>query len=155
AIDYAAKWAKAHPSHITVIALATDGEPGECNADITDCEAIAAAGLAGTPSMRTFVIGVGPSLAALDGLAAAGGTGTAYHVDLNNMATQQFVQFLNTIRGAAIACTYQIPPPPPGQMEDFALVNVEYLPGKGPPNVTIPKVTDKAACPPTGDAWYY
>jgi hypothetical protein len=155
AIDYATKWAKANPSHITVIALATDGEPGECDAGVPEVQAIAAAGVAGTPSIRTFVIGVGPSLSALDAIAASGGTGTAYHVDLNNMATQQLVQYLNTIRGAAIACTYQIPPPPPGQMEDFSLVNVEYLPGKGPPGVPIPKVVGKAACPSTGDAWYY
>ena len=154
AIQYASVWAKAHPTHITVVALATDGEPGECDVDLTHIDGIAAAGFAAAPSIRTFVIGVGPSTAALDGIAAAGGTGAAYHVDMNMMATQQLVQLLNTIRGAALACTYQIPPPPAGKTEDFTLVNVAYVPGMGP-TLTVPQVAGSAACPTGGDGWYY
>ncbi len=154
AVDYATAWATAHPTHITAVALATDGDPSECDVDLTNIDAIAAAGFAGTPSIKTFVIGVGPSTMALDGIAAAGGTTAAFHVDVTSMATQQLLQVLNTLRGAAIACTYQIPPPPMGKTEDFSLVNVEYRPSKGP-HVTIPKVTGLPACPASGNGWYY
>jgi hypothetical protein len=155
AIDYAATWATAHPGHITVVAFATDGEPGECDTDLGHIDAIAASGFSGAPSIKTFVIGVGPALQALDDLAAAGGTTTAFHVDMSAMATQQLIDAMNAIRGAALQCTYQIPPAPMGMMEDFALVNVEHDPGNGGAKVTIPKVNDAAACPSTGDGWYY
>jgi hypothetical protein len=155
AIDYARSWAIANPTHITVVALATDGGPSECDTDPTHLNMAAAMGFAGTPSIKTFIIGVGPALQALDDLAAAGGTGAAYHVDLDAMATQQLVQLLNTLRGAALACTYQIPPPPPGQVEDFSRVNMVHHPGMGGASVTIPKVASKADCPSSGDGWYY
>lgn len=39
--------------------------------------------------------------------------------------------------------------------EDFGRVNVEYTPGDGGPKRTFPKAMNKAACPATGDGWYY
>jgi hypothetical protein len=155
AIMYAKAWAQKHPTHITVVAFATDGDPSECDLDLGNIDALAAAGVMGTPSIRTFVLGVGPSTAALDGIAAAGGTTAAYHIDMNPMATQELVQNLNLIRGAALQCTYQIPPPPPGKTEDFSLVNVELDPGNGMAKVTVPQVADKGHCPASGDGWYY
>ncbi|MBL8739946.1 MAG: VWA domain-containing protein, partial [Myxococcales bacterium] len=62
---------------------------------------------------------------------------------------------LNTIRGAALPCVYQIPAPPDGRVLDFGLVNVEYTPGDGSDTITIPKVTGEADCPDDGNAWYY
>jgi hypothetical protein len=155
AIQYASTWETAHPSHVTVVAFATDGEPSECDQNLSDIDAIAAAGFAATPSIKTFVIGVGPSLGALDGIAAAGGTTQAFHVDVNTMATQEFLSALNTIRGAALACIYQIPAPPPGMTLNFGEVNVVFHPGGGKPTQTFPKVKDAAHCPANGDGWYY
>ncbi len=155
AVDYAAAWATGHPGHVTVVAFATDGEPSECDTSLADIDAIAAAGLAGTPSVRTFVIGVGGALSNLDGIAAAGGTQSAYHVDLNPSATSDFLGAMNAIRGAALGCTYQIPAPPPGMTADYARVNVVYKPGGGGPEQTFPNVADEAHCPPGGDGWHY
>src|SRR5262249_49026223 len=62
---------------------------------------------------------------------------------------------MNAIRGAALGCTYTIPPPPAGMMEDFNLVNVLYTPGGGGNAQTFPKVTDKAHCPANADGSYY
>jgi hypothetical protein len=154
AIDYATAWAKAHPTHITVVALATDGEPSECDTSLQDIDAIAAAGYAGTPSIKTFVVGVGPAISALDGIAAAGGTTAAFHVDLSTTATQELIDDLNQLHGAALACTYQIPAAPMGMTVDFTLVNVVLKPQKGG-ELVIPNVPDAAACPASGDAWYY
>lgn len=155
AIHYAKKWAQKNPSHIVVVAFATDGEPSECDVDTNHLNTIAADGFLGAPSIKTFVVGVGPALQLLDGIAAAGGTTTAYHVDLDAAATTHFLDAMNEIRGAALGCTYQIPPPPAGMTEDFGRVNVDYTPGDGGPQRTFPKVMDEAHCPASGDGWYY
>jgi hypothetical protein len=155
AILYAKAWAIAHPDRPTVVAFATDGGPGECNTDLGYIGSIAADGLAGEPSIRTFVIGVGPLLDALDGIAASGGTGAAFHVDLEPTAEQQFLDAMNAIRAAALPCVYQIPDPPEGEALDYGLVNVTYAPGDGAPEQTIPRVAGAASCPPGGDGWYY
>ncbi len=155
AIQYATIWETKHPDHLTVVALATDGDPSECDVVLSDINAVAANGLAAKPSIKTFVIGVGGSTKALDGIASAGGTTAAFHVDMNAMATQAFLDAMNTIRGAAIGCVYKIPPPPSMMTLDFTKVNVSYKPGNNGMPQIFPKVDDKSKCPSNGDAWYY
>jgi hypothetical protein len=155
AVDHAAAWQQAHPTHVVVAVLATDGDPTECDTSLANIDAIAATALAGPQKIKTFVIGVGSSLTNLNGIAAAGGTGQAFIVDTNPQASQQFLAALNAIQGTALACNYIIPPPPPPQVADFTKLNVQYTPGGGGMAMLIPKVADAAACPPTGDAWYY
>src|SRR5258708_234504 len=58
AVDEAAAYARANPGHRVVAVLATDGIPDECAPTVTAVAQIAAAGLAGTPSVKTFAIGV-------------------------------------------------------------------------------------------------
>lgn len=155
AVTYATAWATTHPDHVTVIAFATDGDPAICGTDLDVINGVAADAFNSTPSIKTFVIGVGGSLNALDGIAAAGGTTEAFNVDYDDIATEQFVQALNTIRSVALPCVYLIPAPPDGRQLDFGLVNVEYTPGDGSGTVTIPKVESEADCPADGNAWYY
>jgi hypothetical protein len=154
AIDHAKLWGTMNPDHVVIDVLATDGDPTECDTDLNNINAIAAAGLSGTPKVLTFVIGVGTSLSALNGTAAAGGTGQAFIVDTNQNVNQQFLDALNKIRGAALSCNYLIPVPTKGN-PDFNSVNVQYTPGDGGPVVVLPKVADKNSCPPAGNAWYY
>jgi hypothetical protein len=154
AIIHAKDWENAHPGHVTIVVFATDGDPGACDTNLANINAIAAAGANGNPKILTFVIGVGPSLNALNGIASAGGTGQAYLVDTNANAQQQFLDAMNDIRGAALACSYVIPVPTMGTA-DFNSVNVQYTPGGGGMPEIIPKVGSKAQCPPGGKAWYY
>jgi len=155
AINHAKDWATKHPDHVVIDVLATDGDPADCDTDQSHIDAIAADGLSGTPKILTFVIGVGSALSALNGTAAAGGTGQAFIVDTNQNVNQQFLEALNKIRGAALSCSYLIPTPKVG-MPNFDTVNVAYTPGGGGPKVVIPKVHDKASCPVSGgDAWFY
>ncbi|NUO52454.1 MAG: VWA domain-containing protein [Polyangiaceae bacterium] len=155
AVTYAKQWQIDHPDHYTVVAFATDGDPAICDIDLDNINQVAADAFAGTPSIRTFVIGVGGSLTALDALAAAGGTTEAFSMDYDPMAQEQFLEAMNTIRNAAVPCIYEIPPPPDGELEDFNKVNVEYLAGGMDPGVQIPKVAGPADCPPSGLGWYY
>ena len=154
AVDHAKEWATAHPDHVVIDVFATDGDPSECNTDLNAINALAAAGANGMPKILTFVIGVGNSISALNGIAMAGGTGQAYLVDTNANAQQQFLDALNAIQGTALGCTYSIPMPEAGT-PDFDTVNVEYTPGGGGMKQTLPKVANEGACPANGDAWYY
>jgi hypothetical protein len=155
AIQHAKAWASAHPTHAVITVLATDGQPSGCNEKMADINALAAAGANGTPKVLTFVIGVGSSLTALNGIAKAGGTDQAFLVDTGQNVDQQFLDAMNAIRGAALGCTYLIPAPKPGEVVDFNKVNVIYTPGDGAPAQTIGKVNGEASCPPNGDGWYY
>jgi hypothetical protein len=154
AIGHATAWAEANPTHATIVVLATDGEPSECDTSIPNIAAIAAAGASATPPILTFVVGVGAALANLNAIAVGGGTSQAFMVDAGGDVAQQFLDALNQIRGAALGCTYQIPTPE-GGLPDFDQVNVQYTPGDGGPPQVIPQVPTQAACPSDGDAWYY
>jgi len=154
AIDYAKKWATQNPSHTVITVFATDGQPSGCDEDLSHINAIAAAGVNGSPSIKTFVIGVGSSLTSMNGIAAAGGTNAAYLIDANAGAGDEFLQAMNDIRGSALSCGYLIPQPPPGEMIDYNAINVQYTPTGGMPTL-MPRVDGPVACPTDGFAWYY
>lgn len=151
AIDHAKAWAAAHPNHSVIVVFASDGEPMGCDEDLNNINAIAASAFNSTPSIATFVIGVGSKISALNGIAAAGGTGTAVFAE-GAQAQQQFLDAMNKIRGTALACNYFIPMPEKGT-PDYGKVNVQYTPGGGQGDF-IKKVIDQAACA-NGDGWYY
>jgi hypothetical protein len=154
AIQYAKSYAMSTPNHVVIAVLATDGDPTSCDTNLANIEAIAANGVNGFPSILTFVIGVGASLTSLDGIAQAGGTGSALIVDTTQNVNQQFLDALNQIKGAALGCVYAIPAPTMGD-PDYGSVNVVYTPGGATDGTIIPKVSSASACPPNGDGWYY
>ncbi|MBS2027696.1 MAG: VWA domain-containing protein [Deltaproteobacteria bacterium] len=152
AIDHASAWAQAHTGHTVVDVLATDGDPTECDTNLADIQAIAAAGLSGSPSIKTFVIGVGSSLSTLDGIALAGGTTSAHIIDTSTNVGDAMLAAMNTIRVQALGCAYGIPRVN-GNLPDAALINVELTVGGS--SAEIPNVANASACPASGDAWYY
>jgi Mg-chelatase subunit ChlD len=154
---------QAHPNaaHKPVIVLATDGVPddacispvdGETPNTLDNATAVAAAAYAATPSISTFVIGVGSELTALDAIAQAGGTGQATLVDTGGNAQQQFLAALDAARQTAIPCDFAIPA---GSGVDPAATNVVYAP-VGAPEQQFVFVSDAAGCAqaPT-DGWYF
>jgi hypothetical protein len=155
AIDHASGWANAHPGHVAIVVLATDGDPASCDTDLGHIDAVAASGVALTPSILTFVIGVGGSVSALNGIANAGGTGSAFMIDTSPDVQTAFLDALNQIQGQSLPCSYLIPDPPPGQTLNFDEVNVTHTPANSTTPTTIPQVADASQCPPSGDAWYY
>jgi hypothetical protein len=157
AVDHARAWASAaqNAGHAVLVVLATDGDPTECDTDLDHINAIAAGGLSASPSVRTFVIGVGVLKENLDGIAKAGGSGAAYIVSTGSSVTDQFLKALNDIRGKTVGCSYAIPAPPAGQKLDFGLVNVEYQPGGGGAKVTLGKTANAGSCGASTHAWYY
>jgi len=157
AIQHASAWAKAHPSHRVAVVYATDGYPKGCTNNTIDVAAmVAQAGFAAQPSIPTYVLGVGPNLADLEKIAAAGsGSKTkAFLVDTSQNAATQLTAALSGIRmNTAVDCTYTIPPPPAGQTLETGKVNVNYTDSKG----AVTKVTQDppgTACA-AGAGWQY
>jgi hypothetical protein len=152
AIQYATGWQQQNPTHITVVVLATDGEPSECTVhDVPAIKKIAADGAQN--GIKTFVIGVGPSLAALNDIAVGGGTGQAWLVDTGGDVVAQLAGAFKQIQKSAIGCEYAIPQPQ-GQVLDYNKVNVQYTPGLGGTKVFV-NVADLGACDPVTGGWYY
>jgi hypothetical protein len=160
AIDQAKSYATANPGHSVVAVLATDGIPDECTPnDIPGIAQIAAAGLSGSPSIKTFTIGVftqdaiASGTSALNQIASAGGTKQAFIIQTTapNLE-QQFEAALNAIRGAALPCQYEVPVPDAGT-PDFGTVNVEYTSGAGVAS-GVPYVETASKCG-TSSGWYY
>jgi hypothetical protein len=161
AIDHARDWAAANPTHKVVALLATDGLPTECTPlDDAGLAQIAAAGLAGDPSIPTFVIGVfsgkdAVAQATIDAIAEAGGTEVGFYIDAMQNVDQAFLDALNAIRGAKLACEYQLPPAPMGETLDFNKVNVLHTPeGEDKPAVVL-YVQSVDKCDPVTGGWYY
>jgi hypothetical protein len=150
----------AHPGRKAALVLAGDGVPSatcEMN-DIPSVAATIGAAFTGTPAIPTYVIGVfgDQELTAaqreFDQLAMAGGSTRAFVLAANDDLTMRLQEALAQIRGAALACEYQIPAPTGGRI-DFTKVNVRYTAGAGPEN--IPYVERADRCDPTRGGWYY
>jgi hypothetical protein len=159
AVEHARTWASSHSDHVVVSVLATDGLPTEClPLEIPNVAGLAAAGVQGTPSIRTFVIGVfGPNdpdaQANLDTIARAGGTERAFIVDTTGNVSTQFLQALSTIRGSLFTCDFQIPAPMGADPLDYDLVNVQFT-RDGTSTPLFFTGTSEADCPAEG-GWYY
>lgn len=154
ALSYATELAAIPDGNDVVVVLATDGEPTECQPQaIGDVASIAAAAAAApdTP-IPTFVIGVGDSTFNLNAIAAAGGTQSAYFVDADADATDNFLATLNEIRRIAVACQYEIPDVQ-GTIA-YDLVNVAYKSTELDPLTPLANVANESACAISG-GWYY
>jgi hypothetical protein len=158
AVDAATAYANANPGHTVVAVLATDGLPTECDTNMANIASIAGAAFKGTPSVKTFVIGVfsadekALAQSNLDQIASAGGSSKAFVVTQGATTTQDFVNAMNTIRGTALPCEYNLPVPESGT-PDFGKLNVQHTATDGSKTV-YPNRSDASKCDATG-GWYY
>jgi hypothetical protein len=170
AIDGAIERARAHsmesPARRAIVVLATDGLPTDCvPAGVTTVEEavlavanIAADGLAGTPSIRTYVIGVfAPeetvALENLDVMARAGGSEDAFIVDASGDVATQFVAALNEIRAGTLQCEIKVPEAPNGQSLRYDRVNIELTAGTDTRSLLY--VENEAGCSSAELGWFY
>ena len=142
---------RAQAGRVTAVVIVTDGQPRQCSSSIESTAGVATQAASGNPSIKTYVLGVGPSLSALNTIAAAGGTGRAYLVESGGEA--DLTAALDAIRTSAQSCAYLIP--------EAGRVTAARTPAKvatrvganGAPNPLL-QVAGLADC---GDsaAWYY
>ena len=149
AIAHGRDHARDNVGHSVVIVLATDGLPTDCtggrevsgqtDAALQDVVAVTSEGFtpktATDASIQTFVIGVfadaeqASAQTNLDQIAKAGGTDHAFLVTSGGDVQQAFLQDLNEIRAARLACEFQIPQPAAGAQLNYKEVNVELTTG--------------------------
>jgi len=159
-LAYAKSFAAQNPTHAVVLVLATDGLPTRCTPYASSAiAALAAGGVSGTPSVKTFVIGVFSSneqSAAkpnLDAIAKGGGTNQALIVNTGGNVQADFQAAMAQIRGAALPCDYKVPSPQSGT-PDFGRVNVKFTDGAGKASV-FPQAKGGASSCDAGGGWYY
>jgi len=150
------QWLMTHPDSKAIVLLVTDGEPDtECGGvAIGDGSAAAAEAFNGTPSIPTYVLGLG-NLNNINAIAAAGGTGQAIAVDPNANNGQGIVDAFNTIRTSAqpLPCEFQIPP---GGENTPAEVNLAYTPVGATMHEFVANVVDAAGCAGNQNrGWHY
>lgn len=129
--------------------LVTDGLPTDCASTVQSVSQVATEGVTGSPSIPTYVLGLGLTLNNLNQIAQAGGTNTAFIVDPNSGAA--LAQAMNDIRGAALPCDYALPN---GGAVDPSKVNIEFS-DAGQTATTIANVGDASGCDPSAGGWYY
>lgn len=157
---YARTWAQAHASRQTVIVLATDGVPddtcaaapaGGLSNTLENVKTVASGAAAASPPIRTFVIGVGKDLVALNQIAAAGGTGQALLVDTKINADLAFLEALNTIRNNALGCSFDVPY---SQGVDPTNAHVRFIADEPGRSFIAERVSERASCAANG-GWYF
>ena len=154
--QYLESWAGEHPGRKLVAVLATDGEPTGCTGNgPADVAELAHAAASGPHHIQTFVIGVGRSLAALNQVAAAGGTTQAFLTDTQSDLQNDFASALNAIRERSGACSFAIPERTERGPVDPGFVNVRVTPQGGAAAV-VAKTFDGtvSGCGPEG-GWHY
>jgi hypothetical protein len=135
--------------HAAVV-IVTDGQPRQCGTiESTAAAATSAAG--GHPAIRTYVLGVGPSLVDLNAIAAAGGTGRAYLVESGGEA--ELTAALDAIRTSALSCAYLIPEKG-RETADKAPARVSARIGRDGMSTPVDQVADLASCAGRS-GWYY
>jgi hypothetical protein len=162
ALQHLTAYLAAHPDHRGALVLATDGGPSGCpGADVEVIAARMAAAQKGTPAIPTYAIGVldpgdaslGPTFATF---ATAGGTGAPFAVSTSADFGDKFLGALNEIRGKALPCEFDIPPPPTGAI-DYGKVNVRVNAGttvQAAP-IDLRYVQSAAGCDAKTGGWYY
>lgn len=161
ALKYARTVADKHPGDATAVVLVTDGEPGfgvngqfveGCtNNNIPQISSIAEAAFKATPSVPTYVIGVGSSLTKLNAIASAGGTKQAFIISVNDPAQtkESFQQALTQVRAQSTTCDFALPQPPAGQELNIYAVNV-VITSKGGQ-----KILQYSKDCASGEGWHY
>lgn len=146
ALGYAKGLASSAQDEKVILLLVTDGLPGVYSNGRTLCSpntvdtaaAVAAGGLADSPAISTYVIGVADvanpdGLTNLDRIAQAGGTqkATIVQTDDPTKTKTDFAAALARVRGEAVSCDFAVPPPPDGKTIDFGAVNVTLTSSSG------------------------
>lgn len=150
-IEYAESLLKEDAARKVAIVMVTDGEPFSCAGNTIANTTMAAQAVAAR--LPTYVIGVGKELDSLNAIAAGGGTDKAFIVSVNAddpaQTQKDLLEAINLIRGKAISCELNIPPPPAGKRLDPDKVDVQFT-GSGQP------ATLKYGTECTGDTdWHY
>jgi hypothetical protein len=126
--------------------LISDGEPGACGGSVMSNAAVATDAYQGTPSIGTYVIGLGGG-AVLDPIALAGSGQSMHAMPATLNPAMEILGAMNQI-ASVVTCHYGLP-----IGADPKLANIEIELGGGLPT-KIGKVEGAANCGSLG-GWYF
>lgn len=154
----------------TIGILITDGVPAFCDTNPTNISNLLQTHFTNT-SIPTFVIGMtGADFGTIEAIATGGnaplhgdtvggigdacgnGAGPCRHFNIGDGNNNALATALESVRGLAIACQYDMPVAPIGVVNPND-VNVEYLQNGALPAKKLTRVTNAGAC--VADGWYY
>jgi hypothetical protein len=142
---------QAQAGRVTAVVIVTDGQPRQCGSTIETTAAVAMRASGGNPSIKTYVLGVGPSLSALNAIAQAGGTGQAYLVESGGET--ELNAALDAIRRSASSCAYVIPAEG-RKPADQTPAKVAIRIGMSGAPIFVGQVSSQQDCG-NGAGWYY
>jgi hypothetical protein len=151
ALVYARRQQVTHPDHTAAVVLVTDGVPRDCGSTVQSTSAVAASAAAGTPPIKTYVLGVGPNLANLNAIAQGGDTSQAYLVESSGEGA--LLAALEAIRTSALACEYVLPRAE-GQVLKLDRVRVTTTLGAADAATDVDRVASAEACAGR-PGWFY
>src|SRR5882724_7598191 len=147
---YARSEQVASRDHTAALVVVTDGAPRDCGSSVASTAAVAAAAVAASPPIRTYVLGVGPNLNNLNAIAQAGGTTQAYLVE--SSGEDALLAAFEAIRTSALSCEYVIPPG--GPLTNADVLSVTTRAGTDGATTQLSQVANAEAC--AGNAgWFY
>ncbi len=160
-IAHARQWAVDHPEQTVITVLATDGLPTDCgveDGDVSQAVEVAAAGVEGSPSVRTVVIGVFDEVLESNALSAynmnliaqAGDTDEAVLIDSGDDVSDRFLEALRSVRSNTLACEFALPE----AGVNYFRVNLEFRPEGGTAE-QLTYVSGEGQCDPNGGNWFY
>ena len=150
ALAHARQRAADHPDASVAVMLITDGLPTDCGSTVENVSAAIGAGLSGSPPIKTFVVGVGTDLDAINMFAAAGGTGQAHLVEAG--AGQALLNAVRAVRSeAAAGCDF--PLPQSGAPLDRTRINLRATIAGA--QELVPWVGRPDSCDPALGGWYF
>jgi hypothetical protein len=142
---------QAQAGRLAAVVIVTDGQPRQCGSSIESTSAVATQASGGNPSIKTYVLGVGPSLFALNAIAEAGGTNHAYLVESGGES--ELTAALDAIRTSAQSCAYAIPESGRGTA-DTSPAKVATRVGRDGIPIAVGQVPSAADCG-NDFGWYY
>jgi hypothetical protein len=148
ALQYATIYGMSTPGRDASVVLVTDSYPNGCGSTIAAAAMAAQQAFAGTPRIRTYVVGLG-NTPLLDSIALAGSGNATHYFQVQGDVAAQLLAALTTISGA-FTCAYSLPSV---ASTDPTRVNVEISLGAAMPQ-RIGNVGSSAMCGSTG-GWYY
>ena len=166
AIQHARSWSDSHPDHKVAVLLVTDGLPDDCGSTVQGVVDVVAEGYTGTPSIPTFVVGLGFDLTALNMFAEAGGSGQATLVapgaatellnalqDIRDTVVETRIETVEKTVETPLECEWVIPDNPGAGVFDREKVNVQLSAGAGEQTPQLGKVPSDGECAAGG--WHF
>ncbi len=150
-INYATSYTMATPGRTAAVVFVTDGLPNGCSSSVASATTLAQTAFMGTPSIKTYVVGLGFTMN-LDAIALAGSGGAHHYFPAQGDVTAALSTALKQISQQVIKCDYTIPTM--GQALDYGRVNVQTKVGMAGTPGLVGNVSDATQCSAAG-GWYY